>query len=527
MNPGGPQDRRERWWRGADGAALALALLVGIGLAIVLRDHGFDDPYITYRYAENLAGGQGFVYNPGERVLSTTAPLYALLLAPFAALGLPLPYVSNTIACLSFGLGGLALYRMGRIWGAPVAGGAAGLIFALFPGVLNTVGSEIGLFLALVLWGFAAAAGGRHYLAAALLALATLVRADGAAAMAAAGAFVAVTGMWGAWARPDPAARGDGATTGPGGAAPSAAGGRRSAGGGRWHPLRVLPWGAAGLYLALLAPWLLVAWGYFGSPLPATLSAKQRQALLPESRPFLDGLLAHVGSYWASPLYRALLILAAVGLIYALVRGRGWLLPIGWGLLMAAAYALLGVSAYFWYFAQPLTALAVAIGLGVHAAAALAWRWGERAGQIVAVALVAVALLAAGDSLSFQLANPDPRLAVYRSAGVWLAANTSANETVGMLEVGVIGFYSRRPVVDFAGLIQPDVAAQFARAGDEGYLGAGGWAIDHYRPTWLVLGEGFRPAVDDRPERAARCAVAATIPDPGGRLPQTIYRCNW
>ena len=40
-----------------------------------------DDALIIFRYAENLAAGNGFVYNPGEHVLGTTTPLYTLLLA--------------------------------------------------------------------------------------------------------------------------------------------------------------------------------------------------------------------------------------------------------------------------------------------------------------------------------------------------------------------------------------------------------------------------------------------------------------
>lgn len=504
IKPGRPLEQHARRWRGADGVALAVALLVGLGLAIALRDHGFDDPYITYRYAENLAAGRGLVYNPGERVLSTTAPLYALLLAPFAAMGLHLPAVSNTIACLGFGLGGLALYQLGRIWETPAAGLAAGLILVLFPGMLATIGSEIGLFLALVLWGFVATAGGRYHLAAALLALATLVRADGAMALVAAGVFVAATtraNTSGA-AKDSPVRRG---------------GARRAA------PLRA--WGAAALYAALLAPWVIFAWAYFGDPLPATLAAKQRQALLPESPPFLAGLLRALGFYWAAPPYRPLLTLAAVGLAYGLWRRRPWLLPIGWGLLMAAAYTALGVSAYFWYFAQPFVALVAALGLGVEAAVALARRWGALAAGIALAALVGLALLAVGGSLRGQLGRPDPRLAIYRGAGEWLAANTPPDAAVGMLEVGVIGFYSRRPVVDFAGLIQPEVAARLTVA--DGYLSAAGWAIDRYRPAWLVLGEALRPAVEAHPERAARCAVVTTIPDPEGRLTQTIYRCVW
>ncbi|HKH48474.1 MAG TPA: hypothetical protein VKM72_27745 [Thermoanaerobaculia bacterium] len=52
---------------------LALPWLL-IAAAAVVRFQGWtvDDFYITYRYAENLAQGSGFVYNPGERVFGVS-----------------------------------------------------------------------------------------------------------------------------------------------------------------------------------------------------------------------------------------------------------------------------------------------------------------------------------------------------------------------------------------------------------------------------------------------------------------------
>jgi hypothetical protein len=41
----------------------------------------FDDAFIIFRYAKNLVAGHGFVYNPGERVLGTTAPLWGMVSA--------------------------------------------------------------------------------------------------------------------------------------------------------------------------------------------------------------------------------------------------------------------------------------------------------------------------------------------------------------------------------------------------------------------------------------------------------------
>src|SRR5262245_61546173 len=100
--------------------AAALERLAPLGLALAalaigraFRRVALDDPYVTYRYAENLAGGLGPVYNPGERVLSTTASGYALLLAGLRLL-LPwreLPGVSNAVSAACLVLAALAVQR--------------------------------------------------------------------------------------------------------------------------------------------------------------------------------------------------------------------------------------------------------------------------------------------------------------------------------------------------------------------------------------------------------------------------------
>src|SRR5262245_35309826 len=45
-----------------------------------------EDAYITFRYARNLALGNGLVYNPGEKVFGFTSPLWTL----WSTLGLKL-----------------------------------------------------------------------------------------------------------------------------------------------------------------------------------------------------------------------------------------------------------------------------------------------------------------------------------------------------------------------------------------------------------------------------------------------------
>src|SRR5689334_227035 len=60
------------------GLAMAMALLaILVRSWIAWRTHyTLDDALISLRYAENLAQGHGFVFNPGERILGTTTPLY-------------------------------------------------------------------------------------------------------------------------------------------------------------------------------------------------------------------------------------------------------------------------------------------------------------------------------------------------------------------------------------------------------------------------------------------------------------------
>ena len=61
--------------------------VVALAARLVTTPHPIDDAYITFRYARNLAEGLGLVYNPGEWVLGTTAPLWAVVLAVGYRLG--------------------------------------------------------------------------------------------------------------------------------------------------------------------------------------------------------------------------------------------------------------------------------------------------------------------------------------------------------------------------------------------------------------------------------------------------------
>ena len=61
------------------------ALAIGLGLSFGVCTQ--DDAFISFRYAENLAQGNGLVFNVGERVEGFTNLSWTLLFAPIMSLG--------------------------------------------------------------------------------------------------------------------------------------------------------------------------------------------------------------------------------------------------------------------------------------------------------------------------------------------------------------------------------------------------------------------------------------------------------
>src|SRR5438067_12453298 len=128
---------------------LALAYVLAVSVVVFVKgyDRSYDDAYITYRYADNLYSNLGFVYNPGEQVLSTTTPLFAVLLAALEHVSTDVPRWASLIGSLSIALGALALGSLAWTWRSPWVGAASLLLYPTFPLLLITLSSEMPLYL--------------------------------------------------------------------------------------------------------------------------------------------------------------------------------------------------------------------------------------------------------------------------------------------------------------------------------------------------------------------------------------------
>ena len=88
-----------------------LAILVRL-LVYFIVPHTYEDAFITFRYAENLAAGDGLVYNIGERVYGSTAPLFAIIMAMFKTLGLSCVYSSLGINIAADGITSFIVFKL-------------------------------------------------------------------------------------------------------------------------------------------------------------------------------------------------------------------------------------------------------------------------------------------------------------------------------------------------------------------------------------------------------------------------------
>ena len=464
--------------------------LVGTSLLIhsFFSNWIYDDPFITYRYASNLQHGLGFVYNPGEHVLSTTTPLLTLLLALLGNVWTDLPQLARMIGALSLAYGGIFIWDLAQTWKAPPVGWAGLLLYPTFPLVLATLGSETPLYLAFCLGAFRFYARQRYSLTAVCVALAVLTRPDGILV-----AFLLVTHYL-------------------------------------FWPRGPVPWRAAGLFIGLTIPWFIFAWIYFASPVPVTLAVKQHQGIMAISQQFAPGLLSILGWYaWWPYLLEAGLF--AVGLIFMFGYARRWITLLAWPVLHFVLYWAMGVTGYFWYYAPLVPGFILLLGLGIMSISRLFLSNKTTLSYIAAGILLSVLVSAQVSHFQQMPGHPYPqlfidnRLVMYRVAGRWLRENTPPNASIGTLEVGVIGFYAQRRMIDFAGLIQPEVSDQFTR--DATYEDAALWAVEHYQPDYLVIFTNQFPGLEGG-YAAVHCRLVQSFPGWLYRYSNNlnVYRCQ-
>ena len=456
--------------------ALVGGSLYALALVLVARArNGFDgfpldDPWIHLTFARTLREHAVFAYFPGDPATAgSTSPLYTLMLtAGF--------FVTSNEKLLSYALG--LSFHVGFLvalagWVRKRLGGALPAVLAVLLcgvdariGLLAASGMETSLFLALVAATFWARASGRPVAAAVAVGAAVWVRPEGLL-------LAAVLGIDAILAR----------------------GERRT---GLVAPLATFGAIAAGYVAFNLATG--------GGIVPNTFAAKTAYYGGAERAGFF---VTQVLGMWGGGAWLLLAPFVAAGLVR-----EGWVLmrraasPLraeaGWVLALPLAYlAVLPFAHRFERYLVPL--LPAAAVLGLHAAGATLRRIAAPKGRAAcASVLVAGAALlharAARAGLQDYVDTCRYHQVRHERCGRWLAAHTPADAVIATHDIGAIAFYSRRRVVDTAGIVLPEAVAHlhdpdpgpyladlFARRGVTHLAVLRNWlAIANQAPLWVA-----------------------------------------
>lgn len=455
-----------------DLAAAALLLLLAIAAGFVFRDYAPDDAFITYRYALNLASGQGFVYNPGEHVLGTSTPLYTLVLAVGHLITrVDIPRLSNLIGVMSYGAASIIFYMLGRNRDRRAAMFAS-LLFVTNPILMASLGMETPLLLLLTMAAIAAHVSGKRLVAALVLGMLIFLRFE-------MGLFAALLGV-ADWLR------------------------------SRHPPIWLWPTAALGAIGAILV------WAEFGQLVPQSAIAKLAGYRLP----FLVGGLV-IWEIYANQLraFYILLITVVLGLYYALRTASkqlppGYRILLVWGAIYGLAAAILAGS-FPWYYAPLMPALAVLVSAGsglvaeILAVLLTSWRASADKGAfnstILALLMVGMAALQTASWTRAWVSGPedvvDSRVQTYLQISNWLVEHAEPGSTLASFEIGALGYYTDLYVIDLSGLISPDILPDL---GSRDRMARMRSAILRFQPDYALvpsdLAETFRyPSADIQP----------------------------
>jgi hypothetical protein len=137
-------------------------------------------------------------------------------------------------------------------------------------------------------------------------------------------------------------------------------------------------------------------------------------------------------------------------------------------------------------------------------------------GAVVAVALVFLARGALAYLVDVQIINSE-----MVAAAIWLREHTPPDALVAAHDIGALGYHAKRPLIDFAGLVTPDVIP-FMR--DEAQLKA---FMQAQRADYFVTFPGWYPQLTaDACFTPVFQSDAAWSPGAGGEH-MVVYRTCW
>ena len=406
------------------------------------------DPWIHLQFARNLHEYGSYSYFKNELVTAgSTSPLYTLLLAAGFLFTSDEFLLSYSLGLLFFAGAAVFLYRLCLLLcpGSPRVALVGVALFLLEPRMhwAALSGMETTLFIALMLACFYYYAAGRWSLLALGLGLLLWIRPEALLLMLT--LFIGAL----AWLL----------RRSPGEGEDSAARFLRSL----WVRMR----GALGILASFVVPYFLMNLWLAGSLLPNPVAAKMSY-YYPVNGAFLSDLAEYLGGHH----FLVVAPFALAGCVLAVRRAidrqtTAFLVLLVWSAGMILAYGL--DLPYLYQQGRYLMPVIPAILILALAAGNAALHWAERhrpfsalprrtAGAVsgVLVLIIALQFIARDSALAAEYASSCRHVKDLQVAtAYWLRDHTPEDAVVATHDIGAIGYYSGRRIVDIVGLVSP------------------------------------------------------------------------
>ena len=511
------------------GAAAAGIGLFGVAELRVAGGWGFplDDSWIHLQFARNLGSGQGFSFNPGETSAGSSAPLWTLFLSilfhfPWNPL-LSVKFLGTVLLLVN---GWLTRQLARRVGLGPGWALLAGLTVVLTPRLLwaSLSGMEVMAYVALATAGISlhlrSWSQKPSLLGTGFLGLAALARPECLILFP-----LAVLDRW----------RGTGGIRGL----------------GQLYGAHLL------LYAVLMAPFVGFNLQTIGKPLPNTFYAKVGGYGLLGSLLDLDpGRIARSALLY--PVQQAqelvqfsgencllLAFLVPLGIV-EILRSRksetgsgSWVLPliiVGFPLFRGLLAPFKGATFQHGRYAAYLVPLLTVTGLmgirvvwrllregEVFPESSRLWKWGRPVVWLSILLNLAVVDLKYARTYGRNVRDIQE---MHVATGKWLAGHTPTDAVIAANDIGAIGYFSRRRILDIVGLVTPDVLGYLEPGipADKGVLRY----LEKERPDYLAILPNWYPELAQRQdlfELVYEVALKDNSIAGGDRL--VVYRTVW
>ena len=430
-----------------------------------------DDAFITFQYVKNFLNGKGLVYNLGENVLGITNGLYALLLIVFGKI----------FNILSDGISVLLILMIVRKWGETKFWILPSLLFVVSPPNIgwSASGMETSFYILFLFLSLYCYLDKKFILLGISGGILFLIRPDGGQLL-----FILFLDyllfdiLKPIFRKINNSSKNLSVLL-------------------RLHKYAIV---SLFVFLIVIFPWLIFCYTRYGSILPNSIKAKFiTYPGTPEGSKFFDPIL-----YFVSPGPKLILTIFFLIGIWGSKPNRCHRIISAYFLFSLLLMATSHIHLFPWYYVPLLPFYYIVASKGIELIIVelekISSKWRIKMGNkleknenrqfmsipsflnILIVIIIVLSMVSIHRLYKNLKINSESLQACHKAIGEWLKENTDEDSVVCVGDIGYIGYYSERKILDFMGLVSPEVLPFWEKGEPEKI-------VNEFKPDYFVVGQ--------------------------------------